>query len=118
MWRVEYTDEFAAWWQTLDEAAQEALARGVKLLEQAGPMLGRPHVDTVKGSKHSNMKELRATQANRPYRLFFAFDPRRQAVLLIGGDKSGDARFYERMIPIADELFDVYLSELEEEGFI
>ena len=118
MWQVEYTDEFGQWWDTLDEAQQEAIARSVELLRQLGPSLGRPHVDGIKGSKYSNMKELRTQMAGHPLRTLFAFDPRRTAILLIGGDKTGDDRFYERMIPMADNLYEIYLEELRKEGLI
>jgi hypothetical protein len=118
MWDVEYTDEFGAWWDTLSEAQQDAAARVVGRLEQIGPALGRPDADSVKGSRHSNMKELRVRQAGTAIRVMFAFDPRRSAILLIGGDKKGDDRFYERMIPLADRLFDEYLDELKREGLI
>lgn len=118
MWQVEYTDEFAAWWATLDEAAQDAIDRRVGMLEAYGPSLGCPYVDTVNGSRHANMKELRATQSNRPYRVLFVFDPRRQAILLVGGDKAGDKLFYERTIPQADKLYDDHLAELKREGLI
>lgn len=117
-WDVEYTDEFALWWASLTEDEQADLNASVELLELHGPQLGRPHVDTIKGSKHSNMKELRTQSSGKPLRTFFAFDPRRAAILLIGGDKTGDARFYDRMVPIADNLFDVYLAELKNEGLI
>jgi hypothetical protein len=118
MWEVEYTDEFGKWWRTLSDAEQVAITRSVTLLEQLGPLLPRPHADTVKGSRHPNMKELRSQCGGKPLRTFFAFDPRRTAILLIGGDKSGDLRFYERMIPIANDLYDAYLSELRKEGLI
>jgi hypothetical protein len=118
MWEVEYTDEFGGWWAGLDESVQEAVARSVELLRQLGPALGRPHEDTVKGSRHSHMKGLRSQCGGKPIRTFFAFDPRRSAILLIGGDKTGDARFYERMVPIADKLLDTYLDELKSEGLI
>src|SRR3989442_15946694 len=91
-WEVEYTHQFGDWWEGLSEAEQEDIDAKVRLLEQRGPALGRPHVDSVKGSKHSNMKELIVQHAGRPYRVLFAFDPRRCAVLLIGGDKTGNKR--------------------------
>ena len=94
------------------------MSASVELLELHGPQLGRPHVDTVKGSKHTNMKELRTQSSGKPLRTFFAFDPRRSAILLIGGDKTGDKRFYDRMVPIADDLYDVYLEEIRKEGLI
>jgi hypothetical protein len=117
-WEVEYTNEFARWWEGLAEAEQDAITRSVELLRRVGPALGRPHADAVKLSRHPNMKELRTQCSGRPFRTFFAFDPRRSAILLIGGDKTGDGRFYERMIPLADELYDVYLAELRKEGLI
>ncbi len=118
MWNVEVTDEFEQWWKTLDEEGRTAIERSILMLEQFGPGLGRPHADTVKGSRHANMKELRSQSGGHPLRTFFAFDPRRSAILLIGGDKTGDTRFYERMIPVADDLFDVYLREIRKEGLI
>jgi len=118
MWEVEYTDEFEQWWKTLTLAEQASLEAGVRLLEQFGPRLSRPYADTVKGSRHSNMKELRTQHRGRPLRTFFAFDPRRSAILLIGGDKTGDERFYDRMLPLADKLYDEYLKELRKEGLI
>ena len=116
MWEVEFTEEFETWWGTLDAEEQESVAASVGLVEQLGPNLPRPHSDTVKGSKHSNMKELRIQHRGRPIRTFYAFDPRRMAILLIGGDKTGEARFYDRMIPIADKLFDQHLKDLQKEG--
>lgn len=118
MWKVEYTDEFEEWWIELDEARQDAIDRVVGLLERLGPSLGRPYADTVKHSRHDNMKELRIQEGGDPYRVFFAFDPLRAAILLIGGCKTSDSRFYDRMIPLADELYDVHLAELRKDGLI
>ncbi len=118
MWEVEFSPEFARWWQELSVSEQEALLAGVYLLRQMGPRLGRPYADTVKGSRHANMKELRTQCRGRPLRTLFAFDPRRHAILLIGGDKGGDARFYRRMIPLADRLYDEHLEHLRREGLI
>jgi hypothetical protein len=118
MWSVEITDEYEAWFGTLDASQQDSVLQSIKLLEEHGPALGRPHADAIYGSKHSNMKKLRTQCAGHPIRSFFAFDPRRSAILLIGGDKTGDGRFYERMIPIADKLFDIYLIEIKKEGLI
>jgi len=115
---VEYTDEFEHWWNGLDEDEQESVAASVELLRQLGPQLPRPHADTLVGSKHSNMKELRTQHRGHPLRTLFAFDPRRAAILLIGGDKTGDARFYEWMIPVADRLYDEHLQTLRREGLI
>ncbi|MBI1190449.1 MAG: addiction module toxin RelE [Tepidisphaera sp.] len=118
MWEIEYTDEFGAWWETLSEAAQEAIAHDVGVLEAIGPGLGRPLVDTVKGSRFGNMKELRTQHDGEPYRTFFAFDPRRHAILLIGGSKQGDRRFYEKFVPQADALYQAHLDELKREGLL
>jgi hypothetical protein len=115
-WEVEFSDEFGRWWDTLDADEQESLLASVVLLRQMGPLLGRPHADAVKGSRHGNMKELRTQHRGRPLRTLFAFDPRRSAILLIGGDKTGDGRFYERMVPLADRLYDAHLQELRRKG--
>jgi hypothetical protein len=118
MWEVEYTDEFEQWWQTLTEDQQEDLVASVELLRNLGPGLPRPYADTVKGSKYTNMKELRTQSKGRPLRTLFAFDPRRCAILLIGGDKTGDNRFYEKMLPIADRLYGEHLKEIKNEGLL
>lgn len=118
MWEIEHTDEFETWWQTLDEDEQTSVSASVELLRQLGPQLPRPHADTLNGSRHSNMKELRTQHQGRPLRTLFAFDPRRTAILLIGGDKTGDKRFYDRMIPLADQLYDDHLEELKQKGEI
>lgn len=117
-WQVEFTDEFGRWWDELAEVEQDAIAASVRLLEELGPGLPRPHADTLKGSKHPNMKELRTQCQGRPLRTFYAFDPRRCAILLIGGDKTGKDRFYEQMLPLADRLYDEYLEQLAEQGLI
>lgn len=118
MWEIEYTDEFGEWWGELTDQEQDALAATIGVLQQLGPNLGRPYVDHIKTSKHSHMKELRTQAGGQPLRTFFAFDPRRVAILLIGGNKGGDDRFYDRMIPIADQLYDAYLEELRTEGLL
>lgn len=118
MWDVEYTDEFDVWWNGLDEDEQDSVAVSVNLLRDWGPNLSRPHADTVSGSRHPNMKELRTQHRGQPLRTFFAFDPRRCAILLIGGDKTGDKRFYDRMIPLADRLYDEHLEILKNEDLI
>jgi len=118
MWEVEYTDEFGLWWETLDADEQESIAASVELLRQLGPQLPRPHADTLKGSRHANMKELRTQHAGRPLRTMFAFDPRRTAILLLGGDKTGDDRFYQRLIPLTDDLLDQHLAALQREGLV
>ena len=92
-------------------SAQADIVEAAQVLKTYGPQLGRPHVDTVYDSRHSNMKELRVQSKGRPLRIFFAFDPNRQAVLLVGGNKQGDKRFYKRMIAKADDLYDEYLED-------
>ena len=114
-WEVEYTDQFGDWWDELGEEEQEAVTAAVNVLQRRGPSLGRPLVDTIKQSKHKNMKELIPPASD--IRILFAFDPRRAAILLIGGDKSGEwSAWYDRMVPVADALFDEHLLELESEG--
>jgi hypothetical protein len=101
----------------LPEAVQDELLARVKVLEQFGPQLGRPHVDTLKDSKHANMKELRFNCEDGAWRVAFAFDPKRQALLLVAGDKAGanQRKFYEKLIQTADERFDAHLEKLKEE---
>lgn len=112
-WPVEYTNEFGDWWDTLTETEQSSLAAHVGELERRGPSLPFPYSSGIDRSRHSNMRELRVQSGGKPLRVFYAFDPRRMAILLIGGDKTGDNRFYDRMIPIADALYDEHLAELE-----
>jgi hypothetical protein len=111
-WAVEYTPEFEAWWDTLSEEQQAEVNTKVELLEEHGPTLARPHADVITTSRHSNMKELRGKVGARRLRVLFAFDPRRTALLLIGGDKTGDPKWYERFVPIADDLFDQHLDRI------
>ena len=118
MWEVEFTDEFKAWWDTLTLSQQRAASHVVDMLVDNGPSLGHPHSTGIRGSRHSHMRELRVQSGGRPIRIFYAFDPRRSAILLIGGDKTGDNRFYQRYIPIADRLYDEYIEELRREGFL
>jgi hypothetical protein len=117
-WNVEHTDDFDAWWETLDEDEQEDVAAIVTVLEERGPQLPHPYSSGVEGSRHGHMRELRVQSGGEPLRVFYAFDPRRTAILLIGDNKTGDDRFYERMIPIADRLYDEYLEEIRSEGLI
>jgi len=117
-WTVEYTDEFGMWWNSLSEDEQVSLAASVQLLEERGPTLGFPHSSGINGSKHSHMRELRTQHDGRPLRTLYAFDPRRSAILLIGGDKTGGNRWYDTHIPIADQLYDEHLLQLKNEGLI
>lgn len=115
MWEVEYTDEFGQWWNALDEREQESVAAYVGMLEDMGPTLPYPFSSRVKKSRHNHMRELRVQHRGEPYRILYAFDPRRIALLLLGGRKTGDDRWYERQIPIADKLYDEHLYTLEKE---
>lgn len=110
-WEVEYTDEFEVWWKSLSEDEQEEIGAKVELLEEHGPTLPRPHSDVITSSRHANMKELRGKVAERHLRVLYAFDPRRTALLLIGGDKTRDAKWYEKFVPIADDLLDRHLKD-------
>ena len=114
MWEIEYTNEFEEWWDTLNEEEQDALTFSVKLLRSEGPSLKFPHSSDVRRSKYKSMRELRSQCKGRPLRTFYAFDPRRTAILLIGGDKTGNDRFYEKMVPRADKIYDEYLEEIRE----
>jgi hypothetical protein len=109
---VEYTDEFGEWWNDLSEDEQDSVAAKVQLLEQLGPQLPYPHSSGINGSRHSHMRELRIQHQGDPYRALYAFDPRRIAILLIGGCKTGDDRWYDKMVPIADDLYDEHLKEI------
>lgn len=115
---MEYTDQFEDWWSSLSGEQQEAIFSAVRILRSGGPGEGRPLVDTIKQSRHHNMKELQpGTTAN--IRILFAFDPRRHAILLIGGDKSGRWKdWYNEFIPLADDLYDEHVRTLKDEGLM
>lgn len=113
-WTVEFHDDFEPELDELSDAVQEAILAHAQLLKAFGPSLGRPRVDTLKGSKHSNMKELRFRAVDGVWRVAFAFDPKRNAILLVAGDKSGgsEKRFYKQLINKADQRFDQHLQQL------
>ncbi len=114
MWEIEVTDEFIAWYDGLDQGQVEAVGGAMERLQEYGPTLTRPLADTLKGSRHANMKELRPPGGH--LRILFAFDPRRMAILLIGGDKTGRWReWYREAIPLADNLYDEHLETLKKE---
>ena len=117
-WEVEYTDEFEEWWLSLTEEEQISVDATVQLLEELGPQLLFPHSSGINGSKHSHMRELRTQHEGRPYRTLYAFDPRRSAILLLSGDKTGDKQWYDKNVPVADRLYDEHLNELKREGLI
>jgi len=116
-WTVEYTDEFGWWWNKLGVHGQDDVWAIVGLLAEQGPNLPFPHSSGISGSRHSHMRELRIQSRGKPIRVLYAFDPRRTAILLIGGVKS-DNRFYKQMIPTADRLYDDYIAELKREGVL
>lgn len=112
-WNVLLFDEFDIEFTAFPRDVQTAMLAKARMLEHFGTQLGRPYVDTLEGSKHANMKELRFDAADGVWRAAFAFDPHRQAVILVAGDKSGisEKRFYRSLIAKADKRFDEYLSQ-------
>ncbi len=114
-WTVTNHDEFETEFDALPEAVQDEVLALASLLETYGPALGRPHVDTLAGSMHANMKELRFNAADGVWRVAFAFNPERRAILLIAGDKSGvgQRRFYKSLIRVADKRFAGHLQSLK-----
>ena len=111
-WDVEFTDEFGAWWNSLTADEQESVDFGVGLLMERGPTLPFPYSSQVRGSRFGEMRELRVQHQGRPYRVLYAFDPRRVGLLLLGGDKTGDDGWYDQMVPVADRLFATHLALL------
>ena len=115
---IEYTDEFGEWWDSLDEDEQVDVDAVIGLLEVKGASLPFPYSSGVNGSKHTHMRELRIQHAGEPYRVLYAFDPIRNAILLIGGNKRGNKRWYTEFVPKADRLYDIHLEELKKDGLI
>ena len=115
-WEVEGTDEFARWFAGLSDEEQVSVGRVVDLLVEHGPSLPHPYTSGIETSRHRHMRELRIQHRGQPYRVLFAFDPRRAAILLLGGNKTGNDRWYEENVPKADALYDENLRELESEG--
>jgi len=114
-WEVMFHDDFESEFDDLSEAVQDTILAESKLLEKVGPSLKRPHADTLNGSKHANMKELRCNADDGVWRIAFAFDPERKAILLTAGDKAGvnEKRFYKKLIAKADTRFDQHLAAQE-----
>ena len=108
------TDDFESWWNDLSESEQDSVARYVRLLEERGVTLPFPYSSEIVGSRFA-LRELRVQSGGKPLRVFYAFDPERQAVLLVGGDKTGRDRFYEEMIPRAERIWKEYLNEIEQQ---
>lgn len=117
-WEVEVTDDFEAWWGDLSEGEQESVTAVVQLLEAKGPQLPFPYSSGINESHHSHLRELRIQHGGEPYRVLYAFDPRRRAILLLGGCKTGNDRWYQREVPRADKLYDEHLAQLRKEGLI
>jgi hypothetical protein len=116
-WAVEIANEFEPEFDALPEQVRTEILALSLVLEEFGPQLGRPRVDTLNGSRHANMKELRFSAADGEWRVAFAFDPKRNAILLVAGDKSGSSqkRFYRELIRKADDRFDAHLARLKRE---
>jgi hypothetical protein len=117
-WVVEIGDEFEPEFDALHRDVQTEILAMARLLQQFGPQLKRPRADTLNGSRHTNMKELRFSAADGEWRIAFAFDPKRKAILLVAGDKSGvgEKRFYRELIHKADNRFEAHLARLKREG--
>ena len=115
-WEIEFTQEFGEWWEALTEDEQDDVAHSVGLLAELGPALGFPYSSKVNASRHGHMRELRTQSAGKPLRTLYAFDPLRTAILLLGGDKTGDDRWYQKFVPMADRLYDQHLDGLKKEG--
>jgi hypothetical protein len=116
LWDIEYTSYFGEWWEALSEAEQESVAASMRLLEDYGPGLRHPYSSQIKASRYGHMRELRIQHEGRPYRVLYAFDPNRAAILLLGGDKTGNDRWYQQNIPYADALYREHLAQLKLEG--
>ena len=114
-WEVEFSDEFGEWWDGLTASEQKSVDFTVRLLQELGPTLKMPQSSAVVMSRHARMRELRIQHKGRPYRVLYVFDPRRSAVLLIGGDKTGNDRWYEEYVARADAIYDRHLGALEKE---
>jgi hypothetical protein len=116
-WTVKFLDEFEPEFYDLPQEVKDEMLAEASFVEMLGPETGRPHVDKLHGSDHANMKELRFEAANGEWRVAFAFDPKRQAILLVAGDKTGvsDKKFYKRLIEKADERYSRHVEKLKAE---
>jgi hypothetical protein len=114
-WEVDLHDDFVPEYRDLHKDVQDELLACIELLEQFGPQLGRPRADTLNDSRHANIKELRFDAADGVWRVAFAFDPNRKAILLVAGGKSGigEKRFYRQLIDKADARFDAHLAKIK-----
>lgn len=112
-WVVLLDPDFAQWLREQESGVRTAITGRARLLAERGPDLSRPYVDTLKGSGLPNLKELRVQYKGDPWRVLFVFDPERRAILLVGGNKQGDKRWYDKMIPIAEQRYQRHLDEME-----
>lgn len=115
MFLVVFSEAFENWLNDLDNDERQSVLASLKLLQEYGHNLARPYADTIKGSTINNLKELRIQHDGRPLRAFFVFDPLRQAIILCAGDKTGDKRFYKKMIPLAESIYKDHLESLSNE---
>ncbi|RLA61032.1 MAG: diaminopimelate decarboxylase [Epsilonproteobacteria bacterium] len=113
MWKIKQTEEFQDWFEAANKKLQNSIVENGEVLRQFGPSLGRPKADTLKGSRIINLKELRFACGNMVIRIFYVFDPDRNGVLLIGGNKagSGDKKFYDHMIDKSEKIYEKYLKQ-------
>jgi hypothetical protein len=111
MWHIKHSNEIEKWLLGQGEDSRAVILKHLIILQTYGPTLGRPYVDTIKGSKINKLKELRINSGGHVFRIFFAFDEKRDALLLIAGDKRGDTRFYKRIIPLAEKIYYRIISE-------
>ena len=110
-YEIEVSDEFRDWYEPLSEGEQDSIGHVVLLLGNSGPALPFPYSSGIKGSTYGHLRELRVQHEGRPYRVLYAFDPTRSAYLILGGDKTGDTRWYDRMVPKADAIYTEHLRE-------
>jgi hypothetical protein len=115
---IEFTDEFGKWWDSLSNSEQDSVREGVALLREFGTSLSFPYSSGISGSRHGHMRELRIQHEGNPYRILYAFNPLRIAILLTGGNKTADKRWYKKFVATADRLYDEHLEELKKEGLM
>lgn len=115
-WNIIFDPDFRIWFYQQERGLQNEIFAVLTVLAEFGPNLGRPRVDTLEGSSFKNMKEIRIQYQGNPWRILFIFDPQRQAILLVGGDKSGKKRWYKENIPIAEKRYKNYLKTLEDQS--
>ena len=116
-WEVEFSDKFGEWWDALDEDEQVDVSAAVELLEREGPFLAFPFSSKIQGSRYGEIRELRIQHAGDPYRVLYAFDPRRIAFLLLGGNKGGEEKsWYRKNVPVAEKIYKAHLETLRKEA--